>query len=116
MEYRSIPWDNHGEDGDPKSVKDWTINLALWFVHVLAGNNHEVTWKYNHLKKEMLKVSLPSTPDINLQAIESEDEEAESQNISSQPPSGGRKRRRSNGDDMDSPICPSQPASQPVRI
>lgn len=42
LEYVSIPWENHHhrrEDG--QGQEKWTINLALWFVHILAGYNHQ---------------------------------------------------------------------------
>ncbi|KIL95670.1 hypothetical protein FAVG1_00408 [Fusarium avenaceum] len=40
MEYVAIPWDNHSS-GSKEDVSAWTVNLALWFVHILAGNNFE---------------------------------------------------------------------------
>lgn len=53
MEYTSIPWDNYRK-GDVQSHNSWTVNLALWFVHVLAGNNYEVGWGYGRLADENL--------------------------------------------------------------
>ncbi|KAK4032189.1 hypothetical protein C8A01DRAFT_20707 [Parachaetomium inaequale] len=47
MEYVSIPWEKPGPDG-------LTMNLALWFVHVLAGNGHAVDWDYEDLKSATL--------------------------------------------------------------
>jgi hypothetical protein len=51
MEYVSVPWDNHRR-GDPDKYKDLTINLALWFIHILAGNRHEISWDYGALASE----------------------------------------------------------------
>ncbi|KAK4031760.1 hypothetical protein C8A01DRAFT_21078 [Parachaetomium inaequale] len=53
MEYVSIPWENHNHD-DPDNYADLTVNLALWFVHILAGNAHRVDWSYPKLWEEQL--------------------------------------------------------------
>ncbi|KAF4981718.1 hypothetical protein FZEAL_2520 [Fusarium zealandicum] len=53
MEYISIPWTNHRQ-GDMDSHGTWTINLALWFMHILVGNNYEACWQYDCLKDETL--------------------------------------------------------------
>ncbi|KAK2591287.1 hypothetical protein QQS21_011039 [Conoideocrella luteorostrata] len=54
LEYASVPWDNHCH-GKLEEHDSWTINLALWFIHVLAGNNYEVDWEYDLLQNEDLK-------------------------------------------------------------
>ncbi|KAM5341754.1 hypothetical protein ACJ41O_014785 [Fusarium nematophilum] len=61
MEYISIPWDNHHQ-GDVEGHDAWTVNLALWFVHVLAGNNYEVGWEYGRLEDERLAASDAPAP------------------------------------------------------
>lgn len=53
MEYVSIPWENYSK-GQRPSLDIWTVNLALWFMHVLAGNNFEVEWSYADLTAETL--------------------------------------------------------------
>ncbi|KAG9495064.1 hypothetical protein J7337_013297 [Fusarium musae] len=53
MEYVSIPWENYSK-GQRPSLDIWTVNLALWFMHVLAGNNFEVEWSYVDLTAETL--------------------------------------------------------------
>lgn len=53
MEFVSIPWDNHRNVAS-NEYKSLTVNLALWFVHVLAGNCHAVDWTYNPLCSEQL--------------------------------------------------------------
>jgi cytoskeletal protein RodZ len=58
MEYVAIPWDNHS-NGSKEDVSAWTVNLALWFVHILAGNNFEVSWSYVDLTAETLVLSQP---------------------------------------------------------
>ncbi|KAF4967673.1 hypothetical protein FSARC_4808 [Fusarium sarcochroum] len=58
MEYISIPWDNHNRNHKDR-LDTWTINLALWFVHILAGNNFEARWTYDSLIDEPLTVSTP---------------------------------------------------------
>ncbi|CAM1505187.1 Fc.00g108240.m01.CDS01 [Cosmosporella sp. VM-42] len=57
MEYISIPWGNHRQ-GDVETHETWTINLALWFLHVLAGNSYEAGWEYGSLKDERLAVPI----------------------------------------------------------
>ncbi|KAF5602184.1 uncharacterized protein FSUBG_7859 [Fusarium subglutinans] len=56
MEYVSIPWENCSQ-GQRRSLDVWTVNLALWFMHVLAGNNFEVEWSYVDLTAETLVAS-----------------------------------------------------------
>ncbi|CAH0057086.1 unnamed protein product [Clonostachys solani] len=56
LEYVSVPWGNHCQS-DPKGYNEWTMNLALWFLHVVAGNSSDVQWKYQDLKEE---TALPS--------------------------------------------------------
>lgn len=58
IEYVDIPWDNHS-NGSKDAVSAWTVNLALWFVHILAGNNFEVSWSYVDLTAETLVLSQP---------------------------------------------------------
>lgn len=53
MEFVSIPWTNH-RNPDDSSEKIWTINLALWFVHILAGNRFEAARSYDSLITETL--------------------------------------------------------------
>lgn len=55
MEYKSIPWSSHrGEGESVGDFKTMTMNLAIWFQHVLAGNNHELAWNYSPLIEEVL--------------------------------------------------------------
>ncbi|KAH7304323.1 hypothetical protein B0I35DRAFT_363556 [Stachybotrys elegans] len=48
MEFVSIPWSNY-YIGPQETLNDWTVNLALWFVHVLAGDEFEASWTYSPL-------------------------------------------------------------------
>ncbi|RYP73438.1 hypothetical protein DL771_003610 [Monosporascus sp. 5C6A] len=61
MEYASIPWTNDSK-GDPKNYEGLTVNLALWFIHVLAGNGHRVDWEYEELQSEQLVRQPYATP------------------------------------------------------
>ena len=71
MEYVSVPWDNHRSQG-VEEFRDMTINLALWFIHILAGNGHESSWDYNALVAEELRskpdsaVLVLTTPEVTL--------------------------------------------------
>jgi hypothetical protein len=54
MEYISIPWSNAWEPGALPDQQAWTINLALWFVHILAGTHFEAAREYLSLDSETL--------------------------------------------------------------
>jgi hypothetical protein len=58
MEYASIPWENHNQ-GKPRAAEMWTVNLALWFIHVLAGHRYKVAWSYSLHEHENLSIPLP---------------------------------------------------------
>lgn len=51
MEYYSIPWAEHRQD-EGNSYRKLTVNLALWWVHVLAGNQYKAEWVYDELGTE----------------------------------------------------------------
>ncbi|KAI1360579.1 hypothetical protein F5Y08DRAFT_348683 [Xylaria arbuscula] len=51
MEYVSIPW-RHGTDEN--DYKKLTVNLALWVLHVLAGNHYQTLDDYPDLHTEQL--------------------------------------------------------------
>ncbi|RKK66233.1 hypothetical protein BFJ69_g15594 [Fusarium oxysporum] len=70
MEYVSIPWENYSQ-GQRRSLDVWTVNLALWFMHILAGNNFEVEWSYVDLTAETLVASQPVDADDQPKAISS---------------------------------------------
>ena len=62
MEYVAVPWSNH-RSGDPDTYENLTVNLAIWFIHILAGNHHEVSWDYDALTSEITATE-PSIPVI----------------------------------------------------
>ncbi|KAH7147599.1 hypothetical protein DER46DRAFT_563838 [Fusarium sp. MPI-SDFR-AT-0072] len=70
MEYVSIPWENYSQ-GQRRSLDVWTVNLALWFMHILAGNNFEVEWSYVDLKAETLVAPQPVDADDQPKATSS---------------------------------------------
>ncbi|CAH0040327.1 unnamed protein product [Clonostachys solani] len=49
----------------PDACNTWTINLALWFMHVLAGNEAGVNWAYPRLE---IETSLNSTQSASQEA------------------------------------------------
>ncbi|KAI1318981.1 hypothetical protein F5Y16DRAFT_414336 [Xylariaceae sp. FL0255] len=53
MEFVSVPWGN-GCEKLHHEYRQWTVNLALWFTHVLAGNSHKLDWGYKRLCEERL--------------------------------------------------------------
>ncbi|KAI8946433.1 hypothetical protein F4801DRAFT_583416 [Xylaria longipes] len=53
LEYISIPWAVHRKDNDSlEKFRTMTMNLAIWFQHILAGHNHELSWRYKPLVDE----------------------------------------------------------------
>lgn len=54
MEYASIPWSNHCGGTDEIPDGKWTVNLVLWFLHILAGNEHHIDWEYELLSAQQL--------------------------------------------------------------
>ena len=50
VELKSIPWHLSNKDG-------LTINLALWWLHMMAAREHSVGWKYQDLKVEYRNTS-----------------------------------------------------------
>lgn len=99
MEYVSIPWENHNND-DPDNYADWTVNLALWFVHILAGNAHEVNWSYpDSLWQEQLATesgvcTARSAPEDAEPKPARKEPEPPQERRSSRPSFHSRKRRR----------------------
>ena len=69
MEYVSIPWDNHSE-GSTGATEVWTVNLALWFLHVLAGHHFEAAWSYDLQEHESLSVLSPVESPIQRQDVD----------------------------------------------
>lgn len=61
MEFVSIPWRN-GCDENHENYRAWTVNLALWFTHILAGNHYKLDWRYPALRDEKI-VEAPQQPD-----------------------------------------------------
>lgn len=64
MEYVHIPWTSHWSDVSEACLnldrRDWTINLAFWYLHILAGNNYCLKWKYIKLEEETLAARVPA--------------------------------------------------------
>lgn len=61
IEYILIPWKNHTQGGVERA-EVWTVNLALWFFHVLAGHRYEVAWTYDPKEYEELGDWLVAEP------------------------------------------------------
>lgn len=60
MEYVVVPWRNH-RTGNVDEYEELTVNFSLWILHILAGNSHEVDWRYPGLVEEIL-VQQPCLP------------------------------------------------------
>lgn len=74
MQYVCIPWSNDytnikHADNKPSTKQEsknqgvekvtdiakWTINLALWYLHMMIGSNYKVKWRYENLTDEKLQ-------------------------------------------------------------
>lgn len=86
MEFVSIPWGN-GCDDNHESYRKWTVNLALWFTHILAGNNYRIDWGYPHLRDEKI-VDPPQQP------AQRRKRKRDTESAAPQQPVQGRKRTR----------------------
>jgi hypothetical protein len=51
IQYRSIPWETLSETENSNGI---TINLALWWLHILAAVNGRLSWKYKPLAEERM--------------------------------------------------------------
>lgn len=55
LEYKSIPWGVHRSSRDRlNDFHHLTVNLSLWVLFILAGNNSELGWGYEPLEQECL--------------------------------------------------------------
>jgi hypothetical protein len=99
MEYVSIPWENYRK-GNSDDYSALTVNLALWFVHILAGNAHEVNWSYPPLGNKQLAIGVctaSSASENSGSELEPDESEPPQPRRSSRLRSYSRKRRRSSG-------------------
>ncbi|KAK3936570.1 hypothetical protein QBC46DRAFT_418644 [Diplogelasinospora grovesii] len=114
MEYVSVPWDNDN-GGDPDNYKELTVNLAVWFVHVLAGNGHQVDWDYPLLQSSTLNPETGRDVDdaVDGAATVQETIVVSQEHISQDTVSASQKRRRNENDDGDDSIFHSFSESQP---
>jgi hypothetical protein len=51
IQYRSIPWETFSETENSNEI---TINLALWWLHILAAVNGRLSWEYKPLAEERI--------------------------------------------------------------
>ncbi|KAI1274740.1 hypothetical protein F5Y07DRAFT_204659 [Xylaria sp. FL0933] len=65
MEWKSIKWSEHRQQGENEEYRELTTSMALWVMHILAGNDNEIRQGYSPLIDEKLKVPSqePSQPD-----------------------------------------------------
>ncbi|KAI1124135.1 hypothetical protein F5Y10DRAFT_250167 [Nemania abortiva] len=55
MEWKSIKWSEHMREGRIEDYKEITMNMALWIMHILAGNDCEIGIGYNPLMEEKIE-------------------------------------------------------------
>ncbi|KAL8687614.1 MAG: hypothetical protein Q9218_006260 [Villophora microphyllina] len=58
MEFKLIPWDND-EHQDTEDSKGLTVNLALWWLHMMAANGTEVQESYPPLNHAGVNAKKP---------------------------------------------------------
>jgi hypothetical protein len=93
LEYRSIPWENNNtraHEGD----KNLTVNLALWWLYMMAAKDSSIRWLYGPLEEENLRIE----PE---EAYQSSSFSAVSIDSQSQSSVTERKRKRQTEDDVD---------------
>lgn len=49
LEFKSIPWENHSPDPDADN-DNLTVNLALWWLHIMAAESSSIEEQYPPLK------------------------------------------------------------------
>ena len=50
LEYKAIPWSN-ARSRDPRRCDDLTVNLALWWLHIMASVSSNIKERYAPLKE-----------------------------------------------------------------
>jgi hypothetical protein len=58
LEYKSISWKSHRGETPTDKYKELTINLALWWLHILADNSRSIDWEYRRLSTQTIAISL----------------------------------------------------------
>ena len=92
------------------------VNLALWFLHILAGNHHEVAWEYEALKSETLSresdgtASLPNM--INTRSVPSPAQLSDEQPTSAFTSFSSLKRDRESSEELGDDVAFSFPLSK----
>lgn len=73
LEFKSIRWGIHRDTR--QSLDDFqklTVNLSLWILFILAGNNSQIGWDYEPLEKECLaRIGETSVDEENSSVTES---------------------------------------------
>lgn len=110
MQFVHIPWTSYWGDVSEAHLnlhrRDWTINLAFWYLHILAGNDYRLAWTYTKLEEEALAAGVPAlSPTATTSA--------------SQVPAGTHSATKSSLDDPDETrtesLEPTDDASQVVQ-
>jgi hypothetical protein len=63
MEYVSIPG-KHGTDENTNKYDKLTVNLALWVLHILAGNHYKILREYPELPAKKLLPPIKQSNDF----------------------------------------------------
>lgn len=106
LEYKAIPWDN--EDNElPNHPRGLTVNIALWWLHMLAAEDSEIEDMYSPLRAAARKTNV--TDNVHNDASDRTPKMKppcphamplrEAHPVT--PPSSGRSRKRVRDNDLD---------------
>ena len=90
LEMKSIPWHSKREEGQGRL----TVNLALWWLHMMAAKEHSVQWKYQDLKIEYKTLGIVNSTEKRQLEVDSDTATERSSSIYPSP----KKPKRSSQD------------------
>lgn len=67
LEYQAIPWDNDWEAGDNR-YKGMTVNLALWWLHMMAAEESAIEEHYTPLPGVIRKTEVGASTEADVNA------------------------------------------------
>ena len=88
IEYVSIRWADHWNPAIQREEK-LTVNLAMWYMHILAGNGHRAYWSPEGLESERLS-SCVLSPNSDEERRSSLARDPPNQNSNPQPSSSSK--------------------------
>ena len=116
MEYKAIPWDCHTPTSQ-KNPEVMTVNLALWWLHMMAAESSAIEEDYVALADAVWDTN-PGNKTPAYAAVESDSQEtsfnSQSGAASFGSERGGRKRTRDDDEDVET-LHMANPSKRPTR-